>query len=90
MSAHATLPRARRQMVPVSQRRRSPDAVRQRVLAYIDARPGVSRAAINSAFAHVNAWTLQSALKLLMHVDGAIRAEGRGVTRRFFATREVA
>lgn len=74
-----------RRMVPLPQRRRSPNAVRQRVLALITAQPGVTHAALMHHFRDVNPWTLRSAMKWLLHIDGTVRYEGvRSPRRRYF------
>lgn len=74
-----------RRMTPLPQRRRRPTAVRQQLLAAIQDQPGITRAALEVRFAHVNRWTLRSAMKWLVHLDGLVRYEGvRSPRRRYF------
>ncbi len=73
-----------RRMTPLPQRRR------QQLLAAIQAQPGISREELEAQFAHVNRWTLRSAMKWLVHLDGLVRFEGvRSPRRRYFPVESV-
>jgi predicted transcriptional regulator len=63
-------------IVPIAERRRSPRAVRQQLLAAIEAHPGISREELEARFTHVNRWTLRSAMKWLLHIDRLVYRDG--------------
>ena len=74
-------------IVPFVQRRRSPRAVRQQLLATIEAHPGISREELEARFAHVNRWTLRSAMKWLLHIDRLVHRDGAWSPQaRYFPT----
>lgn len=74
-------------LVPLVQRRRSPRAVRQQLLAAIEAHPGISREELEARFAHVNRWTLRSAMKWLLHIDRLVhRDRAWSPQARYFPT----
>ncbi len=74
-------------IVPLAQRRRSPQAVRQQLLAAIAAHPGISRQEIKAQFAHVNRHTLQSAMNWLLHIDRLVsRDHAWSPQARYFPT----